>query len=122
MLAELPEPLALVAGEVGGQYDGRPCALLAELLDERQYPLAPGADDGKIRGEGEALDIGIGEHAGDGPAVGADRQYGALELAREQMPDDHMPGLLGVTGGTDDGNRLGFEEPIQAAWFHGHSS
>ncbi|MNF63448.1 hypothetical protein D3C84_451520 [compost metagenome] len=114
--------MAILGGELGGQYDGGACALLAELLDEWQYPLAPGADDGEIGGQRQAGDIGIGEHAGDGLAVGADRQYGALELTREQVPDHHMTRLLRVGRGADDGNRLGFEEPIQAAWFHGHSS
>ena len=64
------EPQALVSGELGGQYDGGSGSFLAELLDERQYPFAPGTDDGEIGGEGKALYVRIGEHASDGLAAG----------------------------------------------------
>ena len=32
-----------------------------------------------------------------------------------------MACFLRITGGADDGDRVRFEEPIQAALFHGHS-
>ena len=70
LLAQMLEPQALVSGELGGQYDGGSGSFLAELLDERQYPFAPGTDDGEIGGEGKALYVRIGEHASDGLAAG----------------------------------------------------
>jgi hypothetical protein len=62
------EPQALVSGELGGQYDGGSGSFLAELLDERQYPFAPGTDDGEI-GRGR-LSMSDNDTASDGLAAG----------------------------------------------------
>ena len=96
MATQLLKLCSLLHGEVGSQYDGRSGAFLAQLFDEWQYPFAFGTYDGEIGGERQAADIGIGQYAGDGLAVRADRQYGALKLAREQVSDDHMTRLLRV--------------------------
>ena len=104
LLAELLQLLPLRRSEVCRQYDGGARSPFTKRFDEGQHPFPPGTDDGEIRGQRQAVDIGIGQHAGNGLAVRADWQDGALELAGEQVSYHHVTRLLRVGRGTDDGD------------------
>ena len=76
LLADPFQLQPLLGRKVGGQYDGRPRALLAERIQQRQDPLPPGTDDGEVRCQRQAGDIGIGQHAGDGLVARGDGEDG----------------------------------------------
>ena len=103
----LADPLQLppfLIGKVPCQYDGSPSAFLAERFQQWQDSFPLGADDGEIRHQRQAGNIGIGQHAGDGLVLGGDGKYGSLELPCQQVADDHMTRLELVGGRADHGN------------------
>jgi hypothetical protein len=93
-------------------------AASGEIGDDAGHCLGGRADHGKIRYQGQARDIRIGEHALDGAVLRIDRHDRPVEAAAEQVAGYQRADRAGLLARADQGDRLGLEQELQIADRH----
>ena len=104
--------------EPGGDHDRGFGAAPGEIGDDAGHRLGGRADHGKIRDQGQARDIWIGEHALDGAVLRIDRHDRPVEAAAEQVAGHQRADRAGLLARADQGDRLGPEQELQIADRH----
>ena len=99
--------------EPGGDHDRGLGAAPGEIGDDAGHRLGGRADHGKIRDQGQARDIWIGEHALDGAVLRIDRHDRPVEAAAEQVAGHQRADRAGLLARADQGDRLGLEQELQ---------